>query len=143
MSAKSFLIQGPITETFIAQKIAAHQTKTDIGAHAVFLGQVRADHTARGRVTAIEYSAYEEMANAAIHQIKEKAFTNGDIRCLHIYHSIGPVKCGGISLFVFVSSAHRKASMRVMEDVVEQIKANVPIWKKELTDRDKSHWVES
>jgi len=142
MSTKSFLIQGPIKPDFIAAKIAAHQSKTDIGAHAIFLGQVRADETPNGRVTAIDYSAYTEMANEAIFKIKEDAFVSGDIRCLHVYHSMGRVKCGEISLFVFVSSGHRKASMQIMEEVVEKIKADVPIWKKEITDQQKSNWVE-
>lgn len=142
MSHKSFLVRGPIKADFIAKKIASHQSKTDIGAHAIFLGQVRADKVKNSRVTAIEYSAYDTMADEAVYQIREQAFADENISCLHIYHSIGLVKSGEISLFVFVSSAHRKASLRVMENVVERIKAEVPIWKKEISGEDEAHWVD-
>ncbi len=142
MSHKSFLVPGAIKADFIAKKIASHQSKTDIGAHAIFLGQVRADKLENSRVAAIEYSAYDQMADEAVHQIREQAFANEDISCLHIYHSIGLVKSGEISLFVFVSSAHRKASLRVMENVVERIKAEVPIWKKEISSDEEAHWVD-
>ena len=60
---KNSLVQGPITPEKIANSIAHHQVKTNIGAHDIFLGQVRADVIDGKNVVAIDYSAYEEMAN--------------------------------------------------------------------------------
>ena len=61
---KNVFKQGAISSEFIADSIAKHQTKTSIGAHNIFLGQVRADVIENKTIKAIEYTAYEEMANA-------------------------------------------------------------------------------
>ena len=63
-------IQGAITPTFIADSIAKHSGKTTIGAHDIFLGQVRNDLIDNKTVAAIEYSAYEEMAENLFHEIR-------------------------------------------------------------------------
>lgn len=121
-----------ISTEFIAESIAKHQTKTDIGAHNIFLGQVRADEEGGKTVTAIEYTAYEEMANKAFHNIREATFKKYDLTCMHIYHSLGQVKVGEICLFVFVSSPRRKVIFEALEYVVGAIKADVPIFGKEI-----------
>jgi molybdopterin synthase catalytic subunit len=129
---KNCFREGSITSDFIATSIAHHQVKTNIGAHQIFLGQVRADQVDEKEVRAIEYSAHEEMANKAFHVIREGTFEQFDLTCMHIYHSIGEVKAGEICLFVFVSSKHRKEVQRAIEFVVEAIKEKVPIFGKEL-----------
>ena len=139
---KKVFVQGPVSPEFVGASIASHQSKTNIGAHAIFLGQIRADQKEEGVVSGIEYSAYEEMAEEAFHQIREAAFARFDLICMHIYHSLGVVATGQISLFVFVSSAHRKVAFEASEYIVEQIKANVPIFGKELTETGYS-WKEN
>ena len=129
---KKVFVPGAIGPQFIADSIAKHQSKVNIGAHAIFLGQIRADEKVEGFVTGIEYSAYEEMAEQTFHEIREDAFSRFDLICMHIYHSIGLVPTGEISLFVFVSSAHRSAAFEASEYIVEQIKTKVPIFGKEL-----------
>lgn len=129
---KNCFKEGPISAEFIANSISHHQVKTNIGAHQIFLGQVRADVIDEKEVTAIEYSAHEDMANAAFDKIRESAFSQFDLTCMHIYHSIGVVKAGEICLFVFVSSAHRKEVQRAIEFVVEEIKEKVAVFGKEL-----------
>jgi len=139
---KNVFVQGPISPTFIAESIAKHSHKTNIGAHDLFLGQVRADKHQGKEVLEIDYSAYEDMANKEFHLIRERAFEKYDLCCMHIYHSLGSVKSGEISLFVFVSSKHRAMAFDACRAIVEDIKALVPIWKKEIY-KDKSHnWVE-
>jgi len=56
---KKVFIEGPISSDFIAQSISKHQSKTSIGAHNIFLGQVRADVIDDKKVVAIEYTCYE------------------------------------------------------------------------------------
>ena len=129
---KNCFKEGPISSGFIGESIAHHQVKTNIGAHQIFLGQVRADKIDEKEVTAIEYTAYEEMANKAFHNIREATFEKFDLTCMHIYHSIGIVKTGEICLFVFVSSAHRKEVQKAIEFVVEEIKEKAPVYGKEL-----------
>jgi molybdopterin synthase catalytic subunit len=137
---KKSLQQGPILPEKIASSIAHHQVKTQIGAHDIFLGQVRADEIEGKKVVAIEFSAYEELAEQKIHEIREEAFTKFDITCLHIYHSIGRINAGELCFFVFTSSAHRKAAMDACQYLVERIKAEVPLFGKEIFEDETSQW---
>ncbi|MDO1447495.1 molybdenum cofactor biosynthesis protein MoaE [Rhodocytophaga aerolata] len=135
------LLEGPVQPSFIADSIAKHSSKTDIGAHAIFLGQVRADAKEGKAVKAIEYSAYPEMAESILSEIREDLFSRYPITCMHIYHSVGTVKAGEISLFVFVSCKHRKESFDALRDIVELLKAKVPVWKKEIYEDESHVWV--
>lgn len=137
---KNIFIEGPISPQKIADSIAHHQVKTNIGAHEIFLGQVRADVIEDKTVSAIEYTAYEEMALKAAHEIREKAFEKFDLTCLHIYHSLGAVKAGEICLFVFTSSAHRVQAREACAFLVEEIKHNLPVFGKEIFEDESHQW---
>ncbi|MEB8328014.1 molybdenum cofactor biosynthesis protein MoaE [Flavobacteriaceae bacterium KMM 6897] len=138
--AKNVFVQGAISPQFIGESIAKHQSKTTIGAHDIFLGQVRADVIEGKTVAGIEYTAYEEMANKKFHEIREKAFEKFNLNCMHIYHSLGTVKAGELCLFVFVSSPHRKEVFVALEHIVEEIKVQVPIFGKELFEDESYQW---
>ena len=140
---KKTLKDGPIDPAFIADSIAKHQHKTNIGAHQIFLGQVRADQIDGQEVVAIEYSAHEEMAERIIHEIREETFEKFELTCMHIYHSIGRVEKGQICLFVFVSSGHRRAANEAIVYLVEAIKARVPIFGKEILEDGSHVWKEN
>jgi len=142
MAEKSYFIKGAIDPKFIADQISKHSTKHNIGGHSIFLGQVRADEHEGKQVELIEYSAYEAMANSEISKIREAAFSKRSLTCLHIYHSIGPVKVGEISLFIFVSSKHREEAIAGMTELVEEVKYKVPIWKKEVLKDNTERWIE-
>lgn len=137
---KKVFVEGPISAAFIGDSIAKHQTKTDIGAHDIFLGQVRADVIEGKQVVAIEYSAYEEMADKAFFEIREEAFARHKLTCMHIYHSLGRVSAGEICLFVFVSAPHRQAAFEATREIVEAIKARVPIFGKEVFGDGEHVW---
>ena len=137
---KNCFKEGSIKPDFIANSISHHQKKTNIGAHQIFLGQVRNDIINEKEVIAIEYSAHEEMANKIFHDIREKTFNKFDLTCMHIYHSIGKVKVGEICLFVFVSSKHRKEVQKSIEFLVEEIKSQAPIFGKEIFNDNSHQW---
>lgn len=140
---KKVFIEGAITPAFIADSIAKHQTKTTIGAHDIFLGQVRADIIDEKKVVAIEYSAYEEMADNIFHEIREAAFEKFELNCLHIYHSLRKVNAGEICLFVFVSSPHREQAFQACRFLVEEIKEKAPVFGKELLEDGDFVWKEN
>ena len=133
-------MQGPIAPEFIAKSIAAHQAKTQIGAHDIFLGQVRADSIDGKPVAAIEYTAYEPMAESKFAEIREAAFEKFELSCMHIHHSLGLVKAGELCLFVFVSAPHRQAAFDGLQYVVEELKKQVPVFGKELFADDSYQW---
>lgn len=138
--SKNVFREGAISSEFIANSIAKHQVKTAIGAHNIFLGQVRADEIDKKIVSAIDYTAYEDMANLKFHEIREAAFSKFDLSCMHIYHSLGRVNTGEICLFVFVSSKRRKEVFPAIEFIVEEIKANVPVFGKEIFEDESHQW---
>lgn len=137
---KNCFREGAIAATFIGDSIAKHQSKTNIGAHEIFLGQVRADEIDGKTVAAIDYSAYEEMANEKFHAIREAAFEKFDLMCMHIYHSLGRVNTGEICLFVFASSKHRVEARNAVAYLVDTIKIDVPIFGKEVFEDETHTW---
>lgn len=140
---RNIFTEGAIPAQKIADDIQKHATQTQIGAHSIFLGQVRADNKESGSVTAIEYTAYTEMALEKMTQIREALFAKYALTCMHVHHSLGRVAVGEICLFVFVSSQHRKAAIDACEELVEAIKFQLPIWGKEILDNEDSTWKEN
>ncbi|WP_290792014.1 molybdenum cofactor biosynthesis protein MoaE [Flavihumibacter sp. UBA7668] len=137
---KNIFIQGAIQPGFIAEQIQKHQTKTSIGGHSIFLGQVRADTIDGKLVTGIEYSSYEPMALEKMMEIRESIFSKYKLTCAHIYHSLGIVPTGEICLFVFISAPHRKSAIEACAELVEKIKAELPVWGKELLGEEGHQW---
>jgi len=142
-TTKNIFIQGPIAASFIGESINSHSTKMGIGAHQIFLGQVRKDEINGNAVTAIEYTAFEELALEKMDLIREDIFAKYPLICMHIYHSLGIIKAGEICLFVFVSSGHRKAAIDACTEIVERIKKELPIWGKELFEDNTHQWKEN
>ena len=137
---KNIFVQGAIGPAFIGESIAKHQAKTNIGGHSIFLGQVRADAIEGKTVAAIEYTTYEEMALEKMTEIREEIFEKYPLACMHVYHSLGKVAAGEICLFVFTSSRHRKVAIDACEETVEKIKAELPVWGKELFPDESYQW---
>ena len=135
--------EGPIKPMFIAEAIEKHQHKLTIGAHDIFLGQVREDIIDDKPVVGIEYTAYEDMAIEEMHKIREDVFEKFDLTCMHIYHSLGLVKVGELCLFVFVSAPRRKTVFEALQYTVEAIKNKVPIFGKELFEDQSYVWKEN
>jgi len=140
---RNIFTEGPIPAQKIADDVQKHAAQTAIGAHSIFLGQVRADVKEEGTVTAIEYTAYTEMALEKMHEIRETLFAKYPLTCMHVHHSLGTVAAGEICLFVFVSSQHRKAAIDACEELVELIKFQLPIWGKEILNNQASTWKEN
>ena len=140
---KNIFVDGAIPPGFVSDSIASHSKKKEIGAHSIFLGQVRADTINESTVVAIEYTTYEDMALEKMDEIREAIFGNYLLTCMHIYHSLGNVAAGEICLFVFTSAPHRKAAMDACEEVVERIKAELPVWGKEVFEDESYQWKEN
>jgi len=140
MKKKTVFIEGAISPEFIAESIAKHQSKHSIGAHNIFLGQVRADEIDSNQVSAIEYTCYEELADKKLFEIRESAFEKFNLTCMHIYHSLGKIDAGEICFFVFVSSKRRKEVYAATEYIVNRVKEDVPIFGKEIFQDQTHQW---
>ncbi len=137
---KNIFTEGPVEAAFIADSIAKHSTKTSIGGHSIFLGQVRADVIDGKQVEAIEYTSHVDMALEVMATIREDIFAKYALTCMHVHHSLGIVKAGEICLFVFTSSKHRKDAIEACSACVERIKAELPVWGKEIFEGEGYQW---
>ena len=137
---KNIFLQGAIPSSFIGESIEKHSSNKLIGGHSIFLGQVRSDNIEEKKVVAISYTAHEEMALQKMAEIREDVFAKYPLTCMHVYHSLGNVNAGEICLFVFTSSAHRKPAIDACSECVERIKAELPIWGKEIFDDNEYQW---
>jgi len=137
---ENVFVQGAITPGFIADVVTKRQSETGIGAHDIFLGQVRADKIEGRTVGAIEYTAYETMANQKFQEIREATLGKFHLTGIYIHHSLGKVKVGEVCLFVMVSSPHRKEVFEALHHVVEEIKKEVPVFGKEWFEDDSYQW---
>ena len=140
---KQIFVQGAISSAFIADSIQKHSTMTNIGAHSIFLGQVRSDSINDRNVVAIDYTTYEEMALEKMHELREGIFAKYPLTCMHIYHSLGTIAAGEICLFVFTSAIHRKEAINACEEVVELIKKELPVWGKEIFEDESYQWKDN
>lgn len=115
------------------------------GAALTFTGVVRNhDPEAAGTVTSLEYSAHPD-ASTVLEGIVDRhrrgpQSPEGEVRIAAV-HRIGMLDVGDLALVVSVASAHRAAAFEVCRAVVEDIKTEVPIWKKQQTAAGTSHWV--
>jgi molybdopterin synthase catalytic subunit len=140
---RNIFVEGAISSQKIASSIESHSTNTNIGAHSIFLGQVRADEKEGKLVTSIDYTTYQEMALEKMHEIREGIFNKYELTCMHVYHSLGKVRVGEICLFVFTSSKHRKMAIDACNELVEAIKFELPIWGKEIYEDQTIVWKEN
>lgn len=140
---KNIFIQGAIAGSFIADSIQKHSNNTSIGAHSIFLGQVRKDIIGEQEITAIEYTSHQTMALKKMLEIREDIFAKYTLTCMHVYHSLGVINAGEICLFVFTSSKHRKMAIDACEETVERIKQELPVWGKEIFADGNYKWKEN
>ena len=137
---KNIFVEGPISPEKISDMIKEHQSKQNIGAHDIFLGQVRSDALNESKVIAIEYSAYEDMALESWQKMKDELFEKYELTCMHIKHSLGRVEAGEISFLVFVSAPHRQSCFDACREAVDKIKKDLPIWGKEILENESHTW---
>ncbi len=135
----SFLVRGPIDFAEADRmRIAGDQQN---GADILFLGVIRRDEVDGKHVSEIEYSAYEPMAEQVFARIKQEVEQKHVIENVDILHSVGSVKAGEISMIVYVRSRHRAEAYEASRDEVELIKANAPVWKREVYEDGTHDWT--
>jgi len=138
-----YLHQGAIGNEIINAFTLIHSENKTTGAHAFFLGSVRNDDVNGKKVVKIDYSAYHEMIEKQMESIiLEISKKYSDVQKISIKHSIGEVKTGENSLFVLISAGHRIEAFKALEECVNLIKAQVPIWKKECFEDGTYFWTE-
>ncbi|MHB8492884.1 MAG: molybdenum cofactor biosynthesis protein [Solirubrobacteraceae bacterium] len=104
------------------------------GAIVTFVGTTR-------EVERLEYEVYEEMAEQRILQILRECLESRGLQAIAAEHRVGAVPLGEASVIVAASGAHRAETFAGTREVIDRIKAEAPIWKRELHDGD-GPWVD-
>ncbi len=149
-----FLTRNPI----LAKNFLETAQDYKSGAGVVFLGKVR-NHSGAGstgfrharenlrfsssqarRVLYLEYEAYESMAEPMMEGLVREAHARWPLEEIKIAHRIGRVNLGEIAVAIQVNSAHRDEAYQASRFLIEEIKHQVPIWKKEYFEDGTSAW---
>ena len=111
------------------------------GAVSAFYGVARPDEVDGRRVTALEYEAFESMAEREIRLLVVAARSHWPVAWAFVRHSLGRVRAGEISVAIAVGTPHRAEAYAASRFLIEGIKHEVPVWKKERFEDGSARWA--
>ena len=123
-----------------APLLTAARTDGD-GALASFVGVVRDSQDGR-EVLSLEYEGYETMAVAALERLAEEARRRWPVGRILLRHRLGELQVGDVSVVVVVAAPHRAEALEACHWLIDSLKAEVPIFKKEYFTDGTADWVE-
>ncbi len=109
------------------------------GASVLFLGRVRENSHGK-KVLTLEYEAYEPMAEDMLKGLVETCFQKGSLLEVRLLHRLGKVGLGEIAVAIEILSEHRSDAYSASRFLIEEIKRNVPIWKREYFEDGSYAW---
>lgn len=121
------------------QEVVDAVSRVSQGGLVTFTGVVR-DHSKGKQVTRLEYEAYAPMAEKKLAEIAEEARVKWPGTEVAVVHRVGVLLPGELAVVIAVSAPHRKEAFRACEHVIDRLKEDVPIWKKEFAE-DGEVWV--
>ncbi len=130
------IVESKIDREEIVQSVSTPES----GAIATFDGMVR-NHAREKPVTHLHYEAFPEMALKEMEKIRAEALQRWPLNGMAIVHRVGRMEFGESSVFIAVSSAHRKEAFEACRFAIDTLKTTVPIWKKEHYE-DGEVWIE-
>ncbi|RMG44935.1 MAG: molybdenum cofactor biosynthesis protein MoaE [Candidatus Dadabacteria bacterium] len=136
-----------ITVSVNSQKLSIQEAVSAIsdsgcGGQVFFCGTVRSHNKGR-QVEGIFYDAHTSLAEKVLSDICESV-SSGCSGAVNIYvaHRTGYVAAGDASIIIAVSSEHRADAFKMAREIIEEIKAKVPVWKREHYTDGQSRWLE-
>jgi len=109
------------------------------GGIATFIGVVRDNDHGQG-VDALDYTSHPS-ARQVLRELAERLATGAGIVRLAVVHRVGHLEIGDIAVVVAVSAAHRGAAFEVCRELIDTMKATVPIWKHQSFADGSDEWV--
>jgi len=122
--------------------VAAHSAATRqaaAGADVSFCGVVR-DHDHGRTVVELEYTAHPSAA-AILREVAEEIADDPAVLALAVSHRIGMLGIGDVALVASVTAAHRKQAFESCQRLVDEVKARLPIWKRQVFADGTDEWV--
>ncbi len=127
MSVLISISQGPLSSERLLASYSASAAHA-VGATVVFEGIVRANEQDR-IIRALSYEAYEPMATNSLTQLANDILSKHTLIAITVEHSRGEVATGQRSFRLAIDSAHRKEALAAMDEFIDRMKRDVPIWK--------------
>lgn len=121
-------------------KLLSDVGSTQAGAVVLFLGTTR-EFTNGRRTTTLDYEAYNDMAERKLAALEQQARARWELVECGIVHRLGTVPLGEPSVAIAVSSAHRATAFEAGRWLIDTLKSEVPIWKREHWADGTSEWV--
>lgn len=118
------------------EKAVAHPAA---GAVVSFAGVVR-DHDGGRGVAALEYEAHPQAGDALAEIVAEFA-ADPAVHAVAVSHRVGPLRIGDVALAAAISTAHRADAFTLCARLVDEVKARVPIWKRQTFTDGQQEWV--
>lgn len=109
------------------------------GGIAVFVGVVR-DHDHGEAVASLDYSAHPSVVDA-LGEVSREVIARHDVARMAVVHRVGHLEVGDLAVVAAVSAAHRGAAFEGCRDLVDTLKARVPIWKHQQFTDGAAEWV--
>jgi molybdopterin synthase catalytic subunit len=131
------IIEGKIDVAALLQSVLVPEA----GGIDIFLGTTR-NHSKGKKVVRLEYEAYEPMALKLMRHIESEIRTRWNVHKISILHRVGAVPLTEASVAIAVSASHRNEAFEACRYAIDQLKKNVPIWKKEIFE-DGGAWVDA
>lgn len=125
------------TRTIALDALLAEVRSPDCGGTCVFVGTVRDDG-----VVAIEYSAYEPMAEAELTAMIAEARGRWPEARVAVRHRVGRIPAGEASIAIVAAAPHRAEAFATCRYVIEEVKRRLPVWKKEFRADGTALWVD-
>jgi molybdopterin synthase catalytic subunit len=122
------------SEPLSVERLAGLVGRPAAGAIVTFQGTTR-------EVERLDYEAYVEMAEARIAAIVAEAIERHGLEAAAAEHRVGKVPLGESSVIVAASAAHREEAFAGAREIIDRVKAETPIWKKEV-EAGAARWVE-
>ena len=111
------------------------------GAETIFIGRVRNENSGK-KVTAVTYDAHDQMVLKSINSICEIAINKFDKNAkIFLEHVKGFVPVGEISIIIAVGAGHRDEAFKICRYILEEVKHQSPIWKKEHYIEGTEGWL--
>jgi len=122
-------------------RLIAEVAAPTFGGTCIFLGTVRNGPDEQG-VTAIEYSAYEDMVEAEFGRLLADARGRWPEARIAVQHRLGTIPVGEASIAIVAAAPHRALAFEACRYVIEGVKQRIPVWKKELRVDGSEVWVD-
>src|SRR6266852_2768250 len=137
LHAMSYLTRSPISVDVLVAEVSS----SACGGTCLFLGTVRNGPDEQG-VTAIEYSAYEDMVDAEFGQLLADARGRWPEARIAVRHRLGTIPVGEPSIAIVAAAPHRAQAFEACRYVIEEVKRRLPVWKKEIRLDGSEVWVD-